>query len=77
MARACIFTAFIPRKLPAAWLASLSTVISALEFSRPLGLPTPSPLITLSVSSRSPAREKAFPTNPVRNAASWSISSVQ
>ena len=77
MARACIFTALLPTKVPAVWDCSLSTVMRALDLMRPRGLPTPSPEMTLSVSSRSAARVKPLPTKPVRKAASCSISSVQ
>ena len=76
MARACILMALAPVKVPAAWLLSLSTASSPLEWSRPRGLPTPSPEMTLSVSSRSAARVKALPKKPVIKAASVSISSV-
>ena len=77
MARACILMTLAPWNVPAAWLDSLSTTITAPEFRRPRGLPTPSPEMTLSVSSRSAARVKPLPTKPVRKAASCSISSVQ
>ena len=70
MARATIFTTLAPSSVPASWSVSLSTVTMAPLFSRPVGLPVPSPLMTASVSSRSPARVKALPIKPVRKVAS-------
>ena len=43
MARACILMALAPVKVPAAWLLSLSTASSALEWSRPRGFAHPVP----------------------------------
>ena len=77
MARASIFTALLPTKVPAAWLVSLATVTSAELFRMPRGLPTPSPPITAPVSRSSAARLNAVEKKPDMKTASSIISSVQ